>query len=246
MEIIDLAQDLAPVPYADLAPRDFRKLNTLHNSVQKNQPEKIMRLPKQKPQFEYGSGKEAQLPFRPKTENYDDIFDSDDEVDLPSPSALLSGHKKSPGPFKTGSITYQDENDISSFPDDSLESLEAGMIGLGDSMILREHTPRVDSSFANGVFDFDAYQNDDQVQAEDTPMTENEPLVEASVDLPVSKLYLKRGLSPGLDEPEVKHRRVSKSELVQEPSQAPSVPAWVDEFDSELIEGLKGIVDFVD
>jgi len=220
-------------------------LNALHNSVQKNHPDKIIRLPKQKPQFEYGSGKEAQLPFRPKIEK-DDVFDSDNEVDLPSPSALFGRQQESPGPFETSSIPYQDENDISLFLDNSLESLEAGMIGLSDSMMPRGLTPRVDSSFADGVFGFNKYQNNGQLQAEDTTMTENESLVEGPADLPEAKRYLKREPSPSLDESEVKHRRISRSELVQERSQAPSVPAWVDEFDPELIEGLEGIVDFVD
>ncbi|TVY22859.1 ATP-dependent DNA helicase [Lachnellula hyalina] len=247
LEILDMAQDLAPVSYADFAPHDFRKLNTLHNSVQKNQP-KFTSLPKQKPQFDYGSGKEARLPFHPNSENDDDVFGSDDEVDLPSPSILLGGQRKSSSPLKTGPVhlTYQEESDISSFQDESLASLEAGMIGLSDSMVLRESTPRIDSSFANKVFDFDAYQNDGQVQAEETDTTENALLLEAPADLSVAKRHLKRELSSSPDELEVKHRRISNSQLVQAPPQIPSVPAWVDEFDSELIEGLKGIVDFID
>jgi len=247
LEILDMAQDLAPVSYADFAPHDFRKLNTLHNSVQKNQP-KFTSLPKQKPQFDYGSGKEARLPFHPNSENDDDVFGSDDEVDLPSPSILLGRQRKSSSPLKTGPVplTYQEESDISSFQDESLASLEAGMIGLSDSMVLRESTPRIDSSFANKVFNFDAYQNDGQVQAEETDTTENALLLEAPADLSVAKRHLKRELSSSPDELEVKHRRISNSQLVQAPPQIPSVPAWVDEFDSELIEGLKGIVDFID
>lgn len=242
-----MAQDPAPVSYADFAPREFRKLNTLHNSVQNNRP-KFTGLPKQKPQFDYGSGKEARLPFRPNGKDDDDVFGSDDEVDLPSPSILLGAQKNTSSSLKTGPvpITHQEESDISSSQDGSLASLEAGMIGLSDSMMLREPTPRVDSSFVNGVFDFDAYQNDGQVQAEETDMTENEPLLEAPVDLSVVRRHLKRELSSSPDEPEVKHRRVEKSELVQAPLQTPSLPAWVDEFDSELVESLRGIVDFVD
>ncbi|TVY57869.1 ATP-dependent DNA helicase MER3 [Lachnellula cervina] len=247
LKIVDMAQDPAPVSYADFAPRDFRKLNTLHNSVQNNRP-KFTGLPKHKPQFDYGSGKEARLPFRPNGKDDDDVFGSDDEVDLPSPSILLGAQKNTPSSLKTGPvpITHQEESDISSSQDGSLASLEAGMIGLSDSMMLREPTPRVDSSFVNGVFDFDAYQNDGQVQAEETDMTENEPLLEAPVDLSVVRRHLKRELSSSPDEPEVKHRRVEKSELVQAPLQTPSLPAWVDEFDSELVESLRGIVDFVD
>ncbi|TVY48471.1 ATP-dependent DNA helicase [Lachnellula occidentalis] len=247
LEIVDMAKDLAPASYGDFAPREFRKLNTLHNSVQKNQP-KFTSLPKQKPQFDYGSGKEARLPFRPKGESDDDVFGSDDEVDLPSPSVLFGGQNKGSSPLKTGPVptTYQEESNFSFSQNESLASLEAGMIGLSDSMMLRESTPKVDSSFVNRVFDFDAYQNDGRVQAGETNMTENETLLETPSDLSAAKRHLKRELSSSPDEPEVKHRRLSKSELVQAPPQTPSVPAWVDEFDSELIEGLKGIVDFID
>jgi ATP-dependent DNA helicase HFM1/MER3 len=43
----------------------------------------------------------------------------------------------------------------------------------------------------------------------------------------------------------VKHRRVTKDELVSQPIQ-PTVPDWVNDFDSDLINELKGFVDFVD
>lgn len=245
--MIDLTHNAAPVTYADLAPREFHKLNILHNSVPKNQPDKkTLRLPKQKPQFEYGSGKMAQLPFDPPNQSYDDDFGSDD-VEFPSPSALLGRQKKSPEPLEAGPNTYEDGMDLESFPDDSLDSLGAGIIGLSDSMLLRAASPRVSSSFANRVFDFDAYEKDNQVQVEDEHMKENEPSVNHSTDQ-LGENRLKRGFSPSPapDEPEVKHRRVSKLELAQEPSHEPSVPAWVDEFDPEFLDGLMGIVDFVD
>jgi len=241
MEVVDLAKDRPPVTYADIAPREYRKLNTLHNSVQKNQPDKVMRLPKQKPQFEYGSGKEAQLPFGRETQNDADVSGSGDEMDLPSPSKMWGSKKKSPDPFETDLAPYQAQNPISSFPDDSIESLEAGMIGLSDSMMLRGATPKMDSSFADGIFDFDAYNNDHDdhdAQPENTVM----PSIEEPSPPAIPEHSLKRTPSPSLEEPEMKCRRVAKPD----PTQLSSVPAWVDEFDSDLIDGLKGIVDFVD
>jgi ATP-dependent DNA helicase HFM1/MER3 len=240
MEVVDLAKDRLPVTYADLAPREYRKLNALHNSVHKNQPDKVMRLPKQKPQFEYGSGKEAQLPFRREAQKDADISGSGDEMDLPSPSKMWGTKKKSPDPFEKGMVIYQNQNPISSFPDDSLESLEAGMLGLSDSTMLRAATPKIDSSFPDGIFDFDAYNKDHETPTGDTVMHS----IEAPSPPALAMQSLKRAPSPSLEveEPEMKYRRVAKPE----PAQLSSVPAWVDEFDSDLIEGLKGIVDFVD
>lgn len=230
VEVVNLAEDYPPVSYADLAPREFRKLNALHNRiVQNSRADKDMRLPKQKPQFEYASGEDAQLPFCSKKEN-EKTYGSED--DLPSPSMLLGEYENKKDPFDTLKATYQDENIPSSFLEDDLESPEPGVTGSNDSTTLRAPppSPKMYSSFAKEVFDFDAYENDQKKQVEDLPVTE------------IELQNLKRERSPDFEEPEAKHYRVVKPKTTQEPK----IPAWVDEFDPELIEGLRDIVDFVD
>jgi ATP-dependent DNA helicase HFM1/MER3 len=62
---------------------------------------------------------------------------------------------------------------------------------------------------------------------------------------PIIKEPLKRERSATPESLQAKHRRITKDELVSQPTQ-PTVPDWVNDFDSDLINELKGFVDFVD
>jgi ATP-dependent DNA helicase HFM1/MER3 len=276
VETIDLADSLSPVPYSKVAPREHRKLHNLHESVQKNESDASVRLPKRKPQFSYASGAEPDLPFLRNSQSgkEDGMFDAEvSDDDLPSPSnmaAFLKGD--SDDPFKSGSITYNEPTPTSFGQDDSLESLEAGMLALEEPVQSRVSTPKVDASFANGVFDFDAF-DDEYGEA-----------IQYSSPLMRDSRKRERSRSPTL--PKTKHRRVAKEPLVEEPKTTPPikssdpesytmsdvpeieskgikkqeptqsntqqavderrVPDWVGEFDSELIDSLMGIVDFIE
>jgi ATP-dependent DNA helicase HFM1/MER3 len=52
--------------------------------------------------------------------------------------------------------------------------------------------------------------------------------------------------SPSPEVTDIKHRRVTKTELPQPAPRLSFIPAWVNDFDSELIDGLKDFVDFID
>ena len=252
-----MAKEIFPVDYSDVAPRDYRKLHSLHTSVQ---TDKAVRLPKQKPHFSYGSGWDPDLPFLHQGKNSNDPFDSDDSVgeqEFPSPSALVKEDDDTLDPFECGIISYQKDIATSS-SHESMGSLEEAMVGFEDSVMLRAQNPRVNSSFANKVFDFEAFPD----QREEGELFSS-PLMTATRKLnrpssptpsprkddslsPRARNALKRRLSDSPENPEVKHHRITNVEPTQQISQQPSVPAWVDEFDSDIIEGLKGFVDFVD
>jgi ATP-dependent DNA helicase HFM1/MER3 len=271
---VDLAEQLSPIPYSKLAPLEYRKLHKLHASVQKNKSEPSVRLPKQKPQFSYASDSEPDLPFlrKPKAKGGGDILgtgETDGEDDLPSPSAIAAFWKgDSDEPFEPGNVNHEEALRTSTVMYD-----EAGMLDLDESIPLQPPTPKVDSSFANGVFDFDAFNE-----------KYGEPVVYSS---PLMSAARKRERSPSPPLPEKRHRRVKGEETKSGPSmrsseqqestaapdspvikgpkikiddlinensqpnaeqhtQQRAVPAWVGEFDADLIESLMGIVDFVE
>jgi len=246
-EIIDLAQAVSPTPYVKLAPRDYRKLHNLHTSVQSD---KSVRLPKQKPRFSYASGQEPHLPFLQKYENFAVEFDSADsgDDDFPPPSALAgiqSDRLHSQDPFESSNLQNEDPT-ASSFPDNSQASSEAGMLELADPAMVDPASSQVDSSFANGVFDFEAFDTlGENPKKPNISPPRNEALKNEPASTPIMKEPLKRERSATPESLQAKHRRVTKDELVSQPTQ-PTVPDWVNDFDSDLINELKGFVDFVD
>ena len=253
-----MAEEIFPIDYSDVALRDSRKLHSLPTSVQKD---KAVRLPKQKPHFSYGSGRDPEPPFLHQANNSNEPFDSDDSVgeqDFPSPSALVKEDEDTMDPFESGTISYQKDTATSFASEESMGSLEEAMVGFEDSVMLRAQSPRVNSSFANKVFDFEAFpdRREEEEMFSSPLMTASRKLNRPSSPLssprkddsqsPRVRNALKRRLSDSPENPEMKHNRITNDEPTQQMSQQPSVPAWVDEFDSDIIEGLKGFVDFVD
>lgn len=245
VEMVDLAQDLEPNTYAKLTPRDYRKLHNLHMSVQSDKP---IRLPKEKPTFSYASGKDPDLPFLHKGDNIGDTFgppDSDDD-EFPSPSEMAPislDRNPSPDPFESFNLPGE-HTAPSSFPDNSLASLEAGMLALADTAMIDAPSSKVDSSFANGVFDFDAFYNETPkkptISSPTKDALKNEPK-----STPIVQDSLKRDRLTTPEFQQAKHRRVMKDEPISLGTQA-AIPDWVSDFDSDLINELKGFVDFVD
>lgn len=203
---------------------------------------KPVRLPKQKPRFSYASGQQPELLFLHGMETDDDSFhynNVSEEGDFSSPSALLNVENDTEFPFESA---VQDNHHMQyEFP----ESSEAAT---GVEELSEPVTPaaKVDSSFENGVFDFAAFIEQPHLVEED-PFSS--PLMETS-------LKRTRPLTP--EPPRINCRRVKMgdaatnagdaqgSESIKQGTQERSTPAWVDEFDPALIDGLKGIVDFVD
>ncbi|QSZ37064.1 hypothetical protein DSL72_009156 [Monilinia vaccinii-corymbosi] len=172
VEVIDLSKTLPPVTYADVAPRDYRKLHNLHASIQKDSS---VRLPKNPPTFSYASGDVPHLSCldtgtsKNQHEEESDHFDSD-EYEFPSPSALLSSDKplakngppSRPPAVGVGRREGNERANLSDDPfEDSCSSFEAAMIGLDDSLNLRAASPKVNTSFANKVFDFAAFDSEE-------------------------------------------------------------------------------------
>ncbi|KAF7955567.1 hypothetical protein EAE96_004493 [Botrytis aclada] len=186
VEVIDLSNVLPQVTYPDVAPGVCRNVRILHTKIQKDTS---VRLPKGQPKFSYASGQMPNLSFMDpdgsKDQRRDDSehFDSD-EYEFPSPSALLTREKQPskdvsvsaihlPPPSMSLGISKQARNEQQPLPDDPFEdssgSLEAAMIGLDDSINLRTApvapnppaTPKLNTSFANNVFDFAAFNSEE-------------------------------------------------------------------------------------
>jgi len=260
VESINLANDLSQIPYSELAPRNHRKLYNLHTSIQED---KAVRLPKQKPQFSYASGKQPDLPFLHNSKSINDILgdpeDSDDIEEFPLPSELM-GIKEARSivnqdlhGFESGGIEYHEDpiaiyNEVPQLTsqDDDLGDLEAGMLDLPDPITHQALTPKVASSLVNEVFDFKAYNNHHENLENPTNPVETKIPAKDTTTSPTSKESLKRKRSFSPDLPDVKHARVTKIEPPSQPSQNPNLPSWAGEIDSEILNGLLGFVDFVD
>ncbi|KAH8599771.1 Sec63 Brl domain-containing protein [Bisporella sp. PMI_857] len=135
-EVIGLAEGESQVPYSKLTPREYSKLHKLQTTAQEGI--NVRRL-KRKPQFSYASGDEPDLPFlRQDPVDHDDPLDS---PDLPKPSWG----------------TRHTANSVSSMHGGSMDSLEAAMLDLDDPVLPEKPPlPKLDSSFENGVIDYDA------------------------------------------------------------------------------------------
>ncbi len=134
IETVDLANVRDRGDYAKVGPREYRKLDRLHSSVQKAAP--LNALP-QKPKFSYLKDSQPELSFLKKsnstsTKHQDPIssdYGSDWLEDMPSPSTLV-------GDNTVGKKVGQHETAVEtpSRFDDDLSSLEECMIGLDDSI----------------------------------------------------------------------------------------------------------------
>lgn len=257
LEIIDLVEETTPSPESCLRrPREDAELHNLHTNAQ---GDKIVRLPRQKPQFIYASGEEPDPPFLQRSRQHNDLFDLDStQEDSLSPSTLMRHDTAVSSPFQRDKQLNVDLNSLSGVQNDSLEDLEATMAPSDTSVMTnKDPSPRADSSFANKMFDFEAFNG----QA-------GEPELYSS---PLMRGTHKRAHSPMPQVAVVKHRRVRKGDIEEDalatsqeiptahnymPIQDTpakhdnhkqcSVPLWVDNMDPDLIESLKGFVDFVD
>jgi ATP-dependent DNA helicase HFM1/MER3 len=205
--------------------------------------EKSVRLPKKKPKFSYASGQQPNLTFLSELESTVDPLGFDDETqedDLPSPSALFNIPDDTDFPFD------RIETDPAHIATDAPESPEAARSAFDEPVEPKTPARGVSSSFENGVFDFSAFNDDSgERQVYSSP--------------PMQSSLKRRLLSPAPTQ--VKCRRVNDMVMIgsNEPvsqgdsitckfdaPQPRSTPAWLDDFDQDLINSLKGIVEFVD
>ncbi len=250
VEVIDLAKELSPVPYASLAPREYRKLHKLQTSVQEDKSSQRLT---HKSRFSYASGKSSDISFLEK--NHDTLtlndLDNNDENEFPSPSALLGFNED---PYDFGSdpfaddipVTPRDQDPVStvapapqsSFRDDLMEILDVDMLELSDPVVAKPPTPKVGSSFYNDLFDFAAFENNFEI-LEKVPSS---PIDKNQAPLSTLENATKRSLSISPAPPKAKHQRVTNAPTAAESS----VPTWLNDFDPKLIDALKDYVDFVD
>ncbi len=258
VELVDLANENRPVAYSDLASHTYKKLDSLHTSIQKDKP---MNLPKQKPQFSYSSSLQPALSFLDRKEEKEDLFitgSSDESIDLPSPSAFVSRDEiddfdsvlgEQYDPFSEHTLTYQNEPTSShQNQDDSLMDHKASMRDFGEPIMLSPPSPQVTMSFANELFNFDAFANNSKDFDSQPDSLPKQPFEAMKMDEPAAPAQNERKheLSAGQESPEAKHRRILNGTAIGQTLQVPSMPAWVKEFDSEIIESLMEFVDFVD
>lgn len=228
-EMVDLVDDLPSLSYENLSPSDYHS-------------ESSVRLPKQKPKFSYASGEQANLSFLNIAGPNDDPFDFEDGSyeDFPSPSALLNMEG-------TSYHLESGAKDTIPIPPGFFESPEAAVSGFDDPTEPITPAPVINSSFENGVFDFSAF--------------DDEPGEQGVFSSPLMQPSLKRPRPPTPDLVQLRCSRVKRGEMLngeemstqeegkllkEESIQHRSTPAWVDEFDQDLIHDLRGIVDFVD
>ncbi|EHL00397.1 hypothetical protein M7I_3680 [Glarea lozoyensis 74030] len=152
-------------------------------------------------------------------------------------------------------VSFLDQHPDSSFGNDSLGSLEAGMLELYDPMTRLAAvaaSPKLNSSFVDGVFDFEAFNNGTGSQESRLSLSAYQPAGLYPPAEKYTKEATKRARSPTPDGEAVKCRRVTKdvdttriTEAAQEEFK-PVYPEWLNEFDADLINGFKDFVDFVD
>ena len=157
--------------------------------------------------------------------------------------------------FLEDDVTFPDQPSELAYGNDSMDSLEAGMLELEDSMAEQAPvaaSPKLNSSFADRIFDFDACNNGGESQNSRQSTSANQATKFAPFDERPTQQPAKRARSPTPEDKVVKCRRVSKNHNITQASQAeqekpaPVYPEWLNEFDSDLIDGFKDVVEFID
>ncbi len=253
VETMDLAERLSPEPYESIAPHEYQKLHALHTSVQGGR-ESIIRLPKKKSQYSYASQARPETSCRQENLEDKDVFhlknSSDDDFPTTAELAGISDPASYSEPVGIGlSISGQDFH-ASNFEADSLASLEAGMMEFDDPVMRPAENVKVDSSFVNRVFDFDAFDDVDDDEFGERP--QNLSMKDCASDEQV--IGLSRTASddpakkPNSDDQqgEAKHHLLPCAEQTLHASSATRVPEWVNEMDPSLIDFLGDSVEYID
>jgi len=254
VETIDLVERLSPVPYESIAPREYRKLHALHTSVQGGRESTIRLLPKKKSQYSYASQARPEISSRQEKseEKYVFSFNDSSSDDFPTTAELaaISEPASYSDPVGNSLSTTEQDFQASNFNVDSLASLEAGMMESNDLVKRPVEHAKVDSSFVNGVFDFDAFDDfDDEAFGERPP---NSSINNSASDKQVRGLsgttsddFAKKPTSDD-QQGDVKHHRLPCAEQALHTASATRVPEWVNEMDPGLIDFLGDSVEYID
>jgi hypothetical protein len=262
-EVVDLVHEHSPAPYSKVVNRECKKLHNPHSSDQNHDSENSVQLPKISRHF-YGNGSHHYPLFMRNSEE-DHSISGDSLNEFPSPSAVFKNDEEDiADPFESGLITYQSHlPDSSVQPNELLQSLEDPVLNIDETLLLRPATPKVNASFANRVFNFEAFEDE----------SEEQDMLSSSLIGDLNK----RARSSSPENKQAKHRRVSNKEIganenyiedkgertgpasekvlpgkgsleekeLQETRQ-PRAPTWIHEFDSALLNELKDLVDIID
>ncbi|KAI9811215.1 MAG: Sec63 [Pycnora praestabilis] len=137
IEFVDLADAVEHQEITKSEPKDYRGLDFLHDSVEKVPPVDIISQKKLIFSDEWGSRPDLSFLSNGKRRrnNMDDALSDDDDIwmdDVPSPSTLVGDSSS-----KTNNQACQllKDPDMTSY-EDEISDLEAGMVGLEDSLAL--------------------------------------------------------------------------------------------------------------
>ncbi|KAH8801628.1 Sec63 Brl domain-containing protein [Xylogone sp. PMI_703] len=225
VEVIDLAKETPS--YEDQA---SSSLSSLHKKVQKNNDLRLSRF--KQPKFPYASGELPDLSpvggggSRNNISDYTtDIETLSDIEDFPSPETLL--RKDRTGNTKARILTESQSEEI--VPSQQENDYEKDVIDLCSP--ISPHQDDIDyvNKDSNDVFEFN------------TDKPTNDPLTPPTTN---SRDSHKRPRSPVSDLSPAK-RPFIKPDIPLEELRHP-VPEWVNEFDSDLIDELRDIVEFVE
>ncbi|RDW94726.1 hypothetical protein BP5796_00489 [Coleophoma crateriformis] len=255
VEHIDLAEDPKEVPHPSILPRDYQNLIDLHTNVQMDQS---LRRVKSTPQFVYGTGKNVHSFLEPKEESVArakrlplDPFAESDDDSLPPVSKLAQysqdqleqqdrcGDAYTENDMGYGSKSTQGFTVKSNLLDNDTKTGDVDEFSdLGDFndgvelVTLKSSSPKLPTtSFVESIVDFSA-------------CSEPQP---SMTSLPV-RTSTKRDADTSLQnsEPKPKVRRVTRHDEPSKQVIQRSMPAWISEFDPELIAELGDLVEFED
>ena len=171
IERVDLAQGRDQDECAKVGPRHYRNLYQLHEKVTKALP--VAATGHTKPSYSYSKGEQLKFSFLTKATNsvrsFDKVssdYDDSGMDDLPSPSALLAQKSHAKTDTSKDSVKAADRLAF----DEDISDIEADMIGLSDSIALREN-PTYPTGYAAlsahiDCFDTDAPEENDDVTLE--------------------------------------------------------------------------------
>jgi ATP-dependent DNA helicase HFM1/MER3 len=240
VEIIDLSQTLPPLPYEEVAPRQYRKLHTLHSQVSKSEP--VQTLRNAKPTASYSNGVHPYESFLQK-ENLQRVNTDDEESsisdDLPSPSKVIDwGHDAD---------SYAYPGFMADLQEDDSSYLAYGKPVTDDYYDEVEQKSEVlASSFVNAVVDHDTYLEQETLSYDEQRRAKREFSDVATS--PLQPPEKRRLIGDGQKEKSNIDTRMAITDSVDavSPKQGTTRPEWWDEFDPQFVAMFEGIVDFVE
>lgn len=236
LEVINLAEQLPPVSYGDFSRDDYNKPHSLYKNLQKDRDFKLPEFKQSK--FSYASGKLPDLSSIGNNSFKEDASDStidlqhiSDSEDFPPPEELLK--KDAPVEKVAGETLAFDSKVIGSPLQNKQYGSRYDITDLCSSISTNPRAQDEETGYDDDFFDFSAYDADELMDRKSVPGVEIVP-----------KESGKRPRTPSSSSPMKK--RPFKETLTEMVHPCHALPDWVNEFDPDLINELKDIVEFVD